>query len=81
MQGKLLLVLFVVLSLLILVLLSKRREHMEDPVMRISKLEEGQGQITSRLDTLEKDFEETRNDLKKGEADANAALGNLQMTL
>lgn len=54
---------------------------MEDPVMRISKLEEGQGQITSRLDILEKDFEETRNELKKGEADANTALGNLQMTL
>lgn len=71
-------VLFVVLALVILVLLSKRREGIDDTLVRLDRLETTDKQVEDRLSVVEKELKTAKEEQAKGEAQVNAGIGSIQ---
>lgn len=81
------LIAFVALAMLLMTMLPSsyggRREGLENPDSSSSLPEPGPSisEIDTRLTALEKSVNESKDKIAMGEAKANAAVGNLQMTL
>ena len=69
---------FVILTIAILILLSKRREVIDDTLVRLDKLETTDKQVEDRLSLVEKELKTAKEEQAKGEAQVNAGIGNIQ---
>lgn len=69
---------FVILTIAILILLSKRREAIDDTLVRLDKLETTDKQVEDRLSLVEKELKTAKEEQAKGEAQVNAGIGNIQ---
>lgn len=74
-------VLFIIIAIVVLILLSKRREGFikkDDTMVRLDKLETADEQLERRLSIVEKELKTAKEEQAQGEAQVNAGIGNIQ---
>jgi hypothetical protein len=77
----LLLIAFIILSIILLATLPSSREGADTTLTRPLELDSAVKKMDVRLTALEKSVKESKDRISGGEAEANAAVGNLQITL